>query len=245
MKGFGAASETRKMLLANRASVGTVDPLETYYLYNWLICSGEYRWDKDFEIFLPCGEKACLDDLRRYNLSSPLFKEDYELGNSADVFGLSFGKLKRIFTEKELSFGIIGGKDGPLDIMLSEPVPGKEMDFLYIELDGLHDKYEWTEFGIAGEQKKDLPPLLSRLFLKKKPNPSMKVEVTFYGEDGRPHHILANYGNGRLLLNLGVGCGYLLEKHDKLEITLLRDGQTVPAPAPKEIKFLKCRTIYE
>ena len=104
MKGFFAAKETRKMLLKNKILAGTyIDPNSLYYLYNWLVSSGEYVWNNERNSFVP-NENLSYEKVKEANKNCPLFYENYDLGNSADVFGLSFKSLKKIFSEKEIKF---------------------------------------------------------------------------------------------------------------------------------------------
>ncbi|MBQ4014392.1 MAG: hypothetical protein II610_03960, partial [Treponema sp.] len=70
------------------------------------------------------------------------------------------------------------------------------------------------------------------------------LQISFFDKDGNKHSVCADYSEGRLLANLGVGVKYLLEKHDKIEIAVFKDGAPMELPAVKEIKFLKCRQIY-
>lgn len=103
MKGFGAAKETRTMLLKNKvfsgSSMGTFDH---YYIYNWLVASGEYVWDNQQNLYIPNENLLDHNEVKKRNASSPMWSDTYNLGNSADVFGLSFKTLKKIFTEKEI-----------------------------------------------------------------------------------------------------------------------------------------------
>lgn len=118
------------------------------------------------------------------------------------------------------------------------------MDFVYLEFEEFENEYMFTEFDMSGEQPKTCSKLVSKLFLKKKPNPEMQIFVHFYDENDARHCVSANYGNGKLLINLGVGMKYLLENHTKLEISVCKNGLPVALPDLKEVKFLKCRQIY-
>ena len=243
MKGFGAAKETKDMLAKNGVVSGGVDPLTCYYLYNYLVSSGEYVWSAERGLFVPSGG-ADHEETRRLNLDCPFFRENYDLGNSADVFGLSFKSLRGIFTERRIPFST-RVENGETTIELADFVRGKDMDFVYLEFGGIGDGRMTTEFNMGGEREKKQSRLISRLFLKSKPNPGVHVSVSFYGEDGQRHTVRANYGNGRLLMNLGVGAKWLLERHRKLEVSVMRDGEALETAELKRITFLKCRQIYD
>ena len=176
-------------------------------------------------------------------MTAPVFRENYDEGNAADVFGQSFKSLKKIFTKKDIEFKS-SIENNALTLDFPQPVSGKEADFLYIEFDGFENEYITTEFNMAGEHPKNQSALISKLFLKAKPNPDVQVYVHFYDENNQRHVVRSNFCKGRLLINLGVGSKWLLEEHSRLEILMQKGGETVKMPAVKEAQFLKCRTIY-
>ena len=251
MKGFEAARETRKMLLKNKTLVGTyIDPNTVYYLFNWLVSSGEYVWTPERNSFLP-NENLSFDEARKLNKKCPLFYENYWLGNSSGVLGLSFKSLKKIFKERKRAFSQ-KSEENILKLNFAESFEGHDMDFVYIEFEGGDSTSVINEFNMSGEhevklnderEKKEYE-VISKLFLKKKFNADKVIQISFYDEDGKSHCVNADYNEGKLLVNLGVGVKYLLEKHDKVEISVLQNGVQMELPAVKEIKFLKCRQIY-
>ena len=241
-KGFGAAKETKNMLLKKGAVLGGVDPLTTYYLYNWILSSGDYVWSSERNVFVPTGGGVDFAEVKRRNLTAPVFREDYDEGNAADVFGQSFKSLKKIFTKKDVEFKS-SIENNVLLLDFPQPVSGKETDFLYIEFDGFENEYMTTEFNMGGEHPKNQSALISKLFLKEKPNPDVQVYVHFYDENNQRHAVRANFGKGRLLINLGVGSKWLLEGHSRLEISLWKNGNIIILPEFKKIELLKCRQI--
>lgn len=242
-RGFNAAKETRKMLLNHKAYVGTVDPLVTYYLFNWLVSSGEYIWDSENGCFV-FNDENTLEEARTANLKCPMFYENYNLGNSADVFGLSYKSLKKIFTKQNFEYELQQSDFDTL-VHFQNQVTGSDMDFIYLEFEDIKNSYITTEFDMSGEHEaKPASKLVKKLFLKTKPNPKMQVQISFFDDSGAKHSVFCNYGNGKLLINIGVGYKYLLSNHSKIEISVLNDGSQTEIPKIKKVDFLKCRKIY-
>lgn len=245
MKSFSAAKETCKNLLKNKTLVGTyIDPNCLYYFYNWLVSSGDYVWDSSRNSFVPNESISDFGEIKKLNLENPFCRGDYDLGNSADVFGLSFRFLRKIFTEKKIDFES-RSENKEIVLEFNDYIHGKDMDFVYFEFSEIENECIVTEFNMGGEHEKNQSNLISKLFLKKKQNPSMQVFVYFYDENGKRHCVKANYGNGKLLMNLGVGARWLFDKHGKLEIEVQKSGVMVDIPELKEIKFLKCQQIFQ
>lgn len=241
--GYGAAKEAKKMLEKNKIITGGISGTKNYYLYNYLLSSGKYIWDSERQAFVPYDGIKDFSIIKEKNSKSPYIYENFDWNVYASDFGLSMKSLKKILTEKKIGFTKLQSIN-EVTINLKKPEHGKDIDFLYIEFDKIKNDHIYTDYNWTREHEKKQTALISKLFLKLKPNPDMTISIGFYDENGQKHRIDAWYGDGKLLFNLGLGSKYLLEAHDKFEITVYKNGVPVEIPEIKEIKFFKCRQIY-
>ncbi len=243
-KCFDAAKETRGMLLRHdTAAVGAVGSYGQYYLYKYLVTSGEYAWDKEKGCFFKASGKLDANALKHANGECPGSWDGLDVGTTADVFGLSFKTLKKIFTPVDVHHTVSKTTAGA-EVAFDSPLVGSDMDFMYVEFAGAEKEQVFTEFDMGGEHKSSGSRLLKHLFLKNKPNPDTVLTAAYYDDEGQRHTVHCWFGHGKLLVNLGAGMKYLLNNHRTIELSVSKNGETLPLPSIQSLQFLKCRQIW-
>lgn len=242
VRGYEAAQEAIDVARANQARIGTgIHPLYNYYFYHWLLTSGEYFWSEEQNCFLPnVGEKifpAAYVKEKHKNLM--LFQDGMDVGKSAASFGMSLDSLKNIMTESDAVF-TFRQKESGIQVDFEEILDGNDADYLYLEFSGLDQNFQYTLYNMAGEQEQDGGPL-AKLLMKKNYNPGMQVTVQWSDENEERHMMNCAVNQGKLLIPLGAGAKWLLNKHAYLYIAVTQDGQQITMPKVSNIGFFKIR----
>lgn len=238
VKGYSAAKETADILRKTKAVALPGNNYSNYYLYNWMITSGEYIWDPVNKFFVPNKENK---DVHIYNKSIPT-AEVQNFGYGPSSFGLSYNSLKDIFDLKNIEHKIIKNDSG-FDIHFSEYVNGEDVDYMYIDFKIEKDELSYSKYNMDGliKASKSNP---AKFFYKKTFNRDVQVEVTYdiEGDSSRPKIICA-YSKGKILIPLGSGKNWLLNKHLKLSISVKKNGNILLANLNR-VDLLQLRKVY-
>lgn len=239
--GYSATKENVETILRNKSIVRPVNPLNNYYLYHWLLASGEYIWDPVNEYFLPNDAGLPREQVLEKNRAASLGSDVTSLGQIAGSWGSSFDTLQAIFTPADPSY-TLSAQDSQLEIDFEQPLDGTNADFLYLDLSVKDPSFyyilhSWYSLNI---QKNDR---FANLFMKRVDNPELRATVQWYDEDNNLCSVVCDIGSGKLLIPLGSGKSWLLHQHDKITISVTSYGKPAPVPDLNAVQFLKAREI--
>ncbi len=237
LRSLPAAQETISLLSAYPTAVGTgFTSSAHYYLYNWLLTSGKYRWHSDKKMFLPKEPSMSLQEALAYNRTASFIDSFLNLGMTPSSWGLSMDTLYPRFSKLSNSFNIHAYPQDWI-VVFDTPLLGNDADFLYLEFPNQDQVYEYTLFDMKGwKQVRD--PLLPFLF-KKHYNPGVTVRIQWLDNEGNPYMIEQDMGQGKLLIPLGAGARWLLDTHTELIIGVYKNGEPIAFPPLQKMLFLK------
>ena len=246
IKGYTAVEESVQLITENDSVVGlNVNPVRNYYLYHWLLASGEYIFNNDLRVFVPNDGSVSDEAVRENNkaIDMPLAYLAEDVGSVAGSFGSSMDELSDIFSETNVDYAVNADVDGA-QVDFTEAIDGDEADFIYLELADIdaEDSYVLLDYHMPVEQNAADYGIFKSL-LKKENNVGYAVTLSWTGDDGEEHSMKCDYDEGKLLIPLGSGSRWLLNKHTQLNITFGKDGELLPMPEIKELKMLKVREI--
>lgn len=245
IKGFGAAQEAADLLRKNETVVGSgFSSVNNYYLYRWLIMSGEYIWQPDTRTFIPNEENIGVDEIRLQNQFIDLASENASLGRIAGSFGNSMESLSSIFGDLKMDYSVETVENG-VNINFAQEVSGENADFVYIDLDGMEDNYQYIlNNGMNGAEyiMQDTEAFFKCL-MKKDYNRDILVEVSWTDDNGTAHAMNCRMEKGKLLLPLGGGRGWLLNRHSNIHVTVKQGENIISVPKVNEVRLLKLREV--
>ena len=237
IRGYGAAKETIDILRENKTVVSSIDSFAYYYLYRWLMTSGEYSWSADNRKFYPGSGDAA--DALAANRNADIATEWRELGLTPSSWGLSMDSLDGLFGAKECSIEVDARK---ASIKLNG-LQGADADFLYIAFDNSNGTYENILidhiFDAVQEDTSDFATAL----MKRDHNPGKSVSLSWEDDKGEVHGMNCAFGQGKLLIPLGSGAGWLLNSHNGIDISLQYNGESIDLPKINEYRLLKLREV--
>ncbi|MDE7313229.1 MAG: hypothetical protein K2N87_16680 [Eubacterium sp.] len=240
VRGFEATQEAIDIVRNNKTVIGNdLNPFYNYYLYHWLLTSGEYIWSEEKECFLPNDENIDVDKVRNMHQEVSLSWEGIDIGKCAGALGLSKDSLDQIFTEKNTELTLQQGNNG-IQILFSNTIDGDEADYLYLEFTGMDQDYHHTLYHLSEEQEQD-GGILAKNLMKKNYNPGMMVCVSWLDVNGEGHAMYCAMSQGKLMIPLGAGVKWLLHPHTQIQISVMQDGQEISVPQISDIQFLKLR----
>lgn len=243
IRGYDAAQETVDLLKTKDAIVGPVmRTWQNYYIYHYLVTSGDYWWDEDTRCFLPSEEPMNSAAIKAANKNVAIVSSTLELGKHPSSLGKSMESLSGIFTVPELEEPVLDYLEDKVAINFSTPFDGDDADWLYIEFDVDQD-YQYTLYSLGSGEVKQEPTSLSKYLMKKDYNPDDYVCITWFDDNGDSHGIRCRIEKGKLLVPLGCGVKYLLNEHDQLVITADHNGERVGVPSIKQIQLLKLQEV--
>ena len=148
---------------------------------------------------------------------------------------------KDIFTLKTLRYDIVENESG-FDLHFSEYVNGEDVDYMYIDFQLDKDDLSYSKYNMGGliVASKSNP---EKFFYKKTLNRDVQVEITYdiQGESSKPKIICA-YSKGKILVPLGAGKNWLLNKHLKLSISVKKNNNIL-LPKLNQVDLLQLRKV--
>ncbi|SHJ13797.1 hypothetical protein [Pseudobutyrivibrio xylanivorans] len=242
IRGYGAAKETIDILKEKHSIVGRyVNSDSNYYLYHWLLTSGEYIWDDNARLFLPNEGMYSKEKVLELNKPTDISWGDLNLEKTPGSWGSSMESLKNIFSEVELGHQI-KKLDCNYEVSFENEIDGDEADFIYLDFGDLTANYKYQLFFCDDEITQE-PRGIFKYIYKRDYNPDTDVEVSWVDDLGRYQQISCNMDEGKLLIPLGARTGWLLNKHDGISISIYGDDSVISNINLNEIKFLKLREV--
>ena len=245
LKGYSAVEETVDNLRRNQTIVGVnLDSDANYYLYHWLLTSGDYVWSNESRLFFPNDGSVSREEILANNKTINLSKEDDELGRVAGSWGSSMETLESIFTDVQLSCSLVP-EDNIARLDFERTIDGDEADFLYLEFPEYKEDVSYILLGYSDDtvlENVEDHPLLKKL-AKKDYNRGEIVSIIWSDEEGAMHRMHCNIDEGKLLIPLGAGRGWLLNGHSEIRIQLTKDNEIVALPEIMNVRFLKLREV--
>ncbi len=240
LRGYGAANETIELLKKYHPIVGrNIYSHDNYYLYHWLLTSGEYVWDDESRLFRPNTGEYTKEEVLSNNSSIDVSWGELDLGKTTGSWGSSMKSLNPIFAESDI-VPTITREDNSYEVVFDKTIDGDEADYLYLDFGEHKDKYNYKQLYsdeiINAEQYG-----LLKYFFKKDYNPDTYVEVSWVDNYGRNQKITCNLDEGKLLIPLGARTGWLLNDQSSIKITLLGEEDFIRNLDIKNIRFLKLR----
>ena len=237
IRGYGAAKETIDILRDKGTVVSGIDSFAYYYLYRWLMTSGEYSWSADNRKFYPSSGDAA--NALAANKNAGIAQEWRELGLTPSSWGLSMDSLNELFTAKECS---IEGDAYETSVKLNG-LQGGEADFLYIAFDNSDGTYENILIDHIFDAVQEDTSEFATALMKRDHNPGKTVNISWEDDNGEMHGMNCAFGQGKLLIPLGSGAGWLLNSHSGIDISLQYNGENIELPKINEYRLLKLREV--
>lgn len=242
VKSFSAAQESVDIIRENHSIVGlSYTPYNNYYLYYWLLASGEYYWNAENMEFMPNDGLYTKKEIIEQNKNNEIAPENIDLGKTANAWGESMDSLEKIFSRKSVNYNI--GQDGKGKVINFEKAfLGEKADFVYLDFGNLDMNYKYTLYNLNGEVEQQKNKYTNDL-MKKDYNSGMSVRISWKDENNESHLIMCNMSKGKLLIPVGAGAKWLFNKHSDISIHVFQDDVEVATPNINEIKFLKLREV--
>jgi hypothetical protein len=244
IKGYGATEETVKNILKNDTILGiNINPFRNYYLYHWLATSGEYIFSDELRLFIPNNGVYSKAEVQDINKFITINNEDLGVGLAAGSFGSSMDTLEPIFTEKEYDYSL-KEESQKATVTFDEAFDGDDADFIYLEFEGASDDYNYILYDYHYPVVQDEAKYgIFKSLLKKNYNIGKTVVVSWTDDYGDEHQISCDLDEGKLLIPLGAGRGWLLNSHDEVTITVMQDENNIDVPKIKNIRMMKVREV--
>ena len=136
--------------------------------------------------------------------------------------------------------------DNPLDLkrryIFNKAIDGLDAEFIYVEFKDVTKNFEYTLYDWGGEKVQNPKGFVKR-FMKKNFNPGVVVRVSWFDDDKNVRYIDSNLSKGKLLIPLGAGAGWLLNKHNEITISVLIENKEIPIPEISKIELLKLNDL--
>ena len=248
IKGYGAAQETVDLLNQNKSIVGhTLNPHLNYYLYYWLLTSGKYVCSADDRCFHPV-EGARPENYDELQKNANIAADRTDIGRVSGSWGLSMDTLRNVFSTVDVDAVKNQIDSVQIDLQLSEKVNGNDVDFVYLEFDGMDKNYEYYLFNHASNFFPDMKEgssvaWLKKALFKKNYNPGVTVRISYLDDEGVSHNMSCMMDQGKLLIPLGINRGWLLNEHDHISICVYANGEPIDIPVISNFEFLKLREV--
>ena len=220
--------------------VSGIDSFAYYYLYKWLLTSGEYEWSWQNRKFYPAASAP--EEVYLHNKAAYIAPENRELGLTPSSWGLSMDSLESIFTATGIQSKLAYSPDHA-ELTLENAVSGEDADFLYLSFDNSNGTYDNILIDHIFDAVQEDPSAFAAALMKKDHNPGMTVMLSWIDDDSTLHDMNCSFGQGKLLIPLGSGSGWLLNSHDALNITAQYYGEAAELPAVADYRLLKLREV--
>ncbi|MBP5608438.1 MAG: hypothetical protein J6X66_09265 [Lachnospiraceae bacterium] len=239
IRGYNAAKETVDILRKNKTVVGVPDSFAYYYLYKWMLSSGEYSWSWQNRKFYPADKSP--EEVYMINKTAYIAHESRELGLTPSSWGLSMDSLEGLFTECSFSGVSSDGSEAVID--LGTAVKGEDADFLYLEFDNSAGVYDHMLSDHIFDMVYDEPSAFAAPLMRKDHNPGKTVIISWVDDDGTSHDMNCSFGQGKLLIPLGSGSGWLLNSHGNISIRAGYYEEQTALETITKCRLLKLREV--
>lgn len=242
IRSYPATEEAIRILKAQKPVIGMhIDPYYNYYLFHWLLISGDYQYSAEDQVFYPQENPDRSMNRKAFRFGD---KEVRYLAQAPSATGLSMTSLRKNFSGVSMDYDLMP-EDGKNDIALAEPMDGDQADFLYVELEIENPAVQYGLITDGGGPFRvlDASNEISKQLMFRRNNLGKILKVSWLDDDGQEHAFQMDFAQGKLLIPLGVGPGWLLNSHDRIRLECLEDKKTIPIKAVDRVEFLKIRTV--
>ncbi|MGN0131685.1 MAG: hypothetical protein ACI4AA_04530 [Lachnospiraceae bacterium] len=244
VKGYDAVQETIDLIRKNGTIVGSsMSSVSNYYFYYWLVNSGEYVWDSENRVFVPNDGSVTLEDIQLQNKYIDVASEGASLGRTAGSWGKSMDTLYDIFSRPEIE-PIVEDFGTYVSVDFQQDVSGNDADFMYIEFADQDQNYQYTLFNLRDNVLQDVDEYqYIKGLMKKDYNRDIIVVVFWTDEAGAVHSMDCRMDQGKLLIPLGGGQGWLLNEHANITIAVAKGEEIMDVPEITNVEMLKLREV--
>ncbi len=242
VKGYRAADEAIDFAKKQGSYIGPsfVTTYRNYYMFNYLVASGEYMWDPENRNFKPVAEGTDIESVYEINRTEDISKNNTKTGKVPSSWGSSMKSLENIFAEPEIMITEKRYRDC-VDLTFDKTVYGNDADFIYLEFKGMDSEYTYALEDKHMDENLENPKGPFKYMMKKIYNPGTVVKVEWTDNDGNTHSMESNMGKGKLLIPLGAGSRWLLDDHNEIRVSVRKDGNEDIVPEISECRLLKLR----
>ncbi len=237
VRGFSISEYQAKTLLNANAIVGNcISPVDHYYLYRWLMTGGYYKWNSEQKLFYPVKSES-YDEVINSNSEAIMRMPSEEVGEYAASLGNSIESLSgNVLTETNPAYKVSSCRD-KIHIIFDNGVQGNDVDYIFIEAD-IADSVT----PILYDSEHQANNKLEYLLMKHKYNNGLKCVIEWTTQ-GEIHTMSMEAENGRLLVPIGAGTGWLCNNHDDISIWFELDGQIIDTPNIDIIRYYRLRDL--
>ena len=79
--------------------------------------------------------------------------------------------------------------------------------------------------------------------MKKDYSPGIQITIEWQSGSGQSYGLTGRVGKGKLLIPLGSGKNWLLNRHDQVTVYLSQNGQSIQMPDVVSLQFLKVQAL--
>lgn len=240
VRGFEATKETVELLKEKKPLVAMCDPYAHYYLYKWLVTSGNYVFDRENNLFRYNVKGA---DVSIIHQDLPNRPPVLDLGRDPSAFGSSYASLINIFDKVDFNIRMSNMQNGSV-LIKTDSFSGENLDYMYLEFVDSHPIRKYQLFDLFSARIFDRDDF-SRIFYKKIYNPDIRVKIAYnVAGDDREFAITAAFSKGKLLIPLGAGSRWLLNTHSKFKISVYDNkGNPITSKILRKVELLHLREL--
>ena len=237
-RGYSIAKDTAEKLIASNTIVGNrISPVDHYYLYRWLVTGGGYIWSEEEQVFYPVQDQT-KEEIEAANARVTAGMPSSYVGRYAASLGNSVESLHGVLNENVDIFYTVTAANDNYEIEFPRGLQGNEVDYIYL----LADVGEDESYFVMGDEH-TATNKLDKYLMKKDYNQGMEIVISWLDNKGTVHELRASAENGKLLLPVGAGTGWLCNDHSALKIWFEQNGERIKPPEMKEMRFYSARKI--
>ena len=243
VRGYGAAQETVDIIKKNGTNMFPVDSFIHYYLYYYLLTSGDYIWNSQYWMFCPNTEGASVEQVREMHKNLGLAVDGLSLGRTPGSWGSSMETLEDIFSHVSVDTEFVSEDDTSSTITFGESVLGEDADFIYLKFADVDNDYEYILFDNIEEEVQSDLTWFNKYLMKKDYNRGTVVTISWKDDAGDQYSLNCDMVKGELLIPLGSGRNWLLNSHDSVVITVTNGEEELTVPEIEDVELLKVREV--
>lgn len=237
VRGYSIAVDTAEKLCASDAIVGNkISPADHYYLYKWLCTGGKYIWSDDKKCFYPVTNES-EEEVRKSNSKVMVSMPADGVGRIAASLGNSMESLQKVLSEKEIAF-TTNVADNVLELDFAGKMDGNQIDYIYLDIAA---SAEFSPF-IMGDSHVATNGLEEKL-MKHEYNSGIQIVVEWQDDEMGSHTMKALLENGKILMPVGAGTGWLNHSHSEIRIWLEKDGQKIEMLPTRAVQLYTVRDV--
>lgn len=239
VRGYSICLETAEKLIESDTIVGNqISPVDHYYLYKWLCTGGRYIWSNTEQLFYPVrNEKA--DEIRLANSLVIASMPTYDAGRYAATLGNSLDSLQNVLTNQEQFTYSVRYEEGSIRLDFNDILDGNTIDYIYLDLNINRENYTAFLMGTNHIARNKLEAAL----MKHEFNSGLYIVAEWQDDKGEWKSMKALVENGKILMPIGAGVGWLNNYHSHILISLYKDGIKLALPEINELELYRVRDL--